>query len=107
MVGTLMSLSLHTIDKDLRREKEEDLRKRNLQVILITQQWVKKVVDRGSIMSYKAICDNCSGNGHINIVDSEGNTQVKQCWTCESNGEIKYEEDFINKLIRNHHHRLQ
>ena len=70
-------------------------------------QWVKKAVDRGSIMSYKAICDNCSGNGHINIVDSEGNTQVKQCWICESDGEIKYEEDFINKLIRNHHHRLQ
>ena len=56
---------------------------------------------------YKTICDNCSGNGHINIVDSEGNTQVKQCWICESDGEIKYEEDFINKLIRNHHHRLQ
>ena len=58
-------------------------------------------------MSYKVICDNCSGNGHINIVDKEGNTQVKQCWICESNGEIKYEEDFINKLINNHSYRLQ
>jgi len=106
MVGTLMCPLLLIIVKVL-NEKEEDLRKRNLQVILITQQWVKKAVDRGSIMSYKAICDNCSGNGHINIVDSEGNTQVKQCWICESDGEIKYEEDFINKLIRDHHHRLQ
>ena len=88
-------------------EKNEALRKRNLQVILITQQWVKKAVDRGSIMSYKAICDNCSGNGHINIVDTKGNTQVKQCWICESEGEIKYEKDFIDKLINNHHHRLQ
>ena len=58
-------------------------------------------------MSYKAICDNCSGNGHINIVNRQGETEVKQCWMCESNGEIKYEEDFINRLIRDHHHRVQ
>ena len=66
-----------------------------------------KGVDLGFIMSYKAICDNCNGNGYINIVDSEGINQVKQCWHCESQGEIKYEKDFINKLIRNHYHRLQ
>ena len=69
-------------------------------------QWVKKVVDQGCIIMYKAICDNCSGNGHINIVNRQGETEVKQCWMCESNGEIKYEEDFINKLIHYHHHRL-
>ena len=70
-------------------------------------QWVKKVVDQGYIIMYKAICDNCSGNGHINIVNRQGETEVKQCWMCESNGEIKYEEDFINRLIRNHNYRLQ
>ena len=56
---------------------------------------------------YKTICDNCSGNGHINITNSQGVTEPKQCWICNSEGEIKYEKDFINKLIINHHHRLQ
>ena len=65
------------------------------------------MVDLGCIIMYKAICDNCSGNGYINIADEEGKIQVKQCWICASNGEIKYEESFINKLIRNHHRRLQ
>jgi len=99
-----MSL-LHLItDKGL-NEKEEDLRNILLEM-LTTRQWVKKAVDRGYTMSYKAICDNCSGNGHINIVDAKGKIQVKQCWICESQGEIKYEEDFINKLIHTHQHRL-
>ena len=71
------------------------------------QQWVKKAVDRGYTMSYKAICDTCSGNGYINITNSEDITESKQCWICKSTGEIKYEEDFINKLIHDHHHRLQ
>ena len=35
------------------------------------------------------ICDNCHGNGHLNMIDNQGLTQVKQCWVCESNGEIK------------------
>ena len=88
-------------------EKEEDQEKRSLQGTLTTLLWVKKVVDRGCIIMYKAICDNCSGNGHINITNSKGITEPKQCWMCNSEGEIKYEEDFVNKLITNHHHRLQ
>ncbi len=66
-------------------------------------------VDLKSIIGYmyKAICDNCKGNGHINITNSKGVTETKQCWMCNSEGEIKYEEDFINKLINDHHHRLQ
>ena len=55
-------------------------------------------------------CDNCHGNGYLNVIDNQNLTQVKQCWVCESEGEIKnYDqaEDFINKLITNHHHRLQ
>ena len=56
---------------------------------------------------YKAICDNCSGNGYINITNNKGATESKQCWVCESEGEIKYEENFINKLITSHNHRLQ
>ena len=88
-------------------EKEEDQEKRSLQETLTTLLQVKKVVDRGCTMGYKAICDNCNGNGHINITNSKGVTEPKQCWMCNSEGEIRYEEDFINKLITNHHHRLQ
>jgi len=100
--------SLLTIVKDLEKEKdEEDQEKINLQVTLTTRLWGEKAVDRGYIIMYKAICDNCSGNGHINITNSKGITEPKQCWMCNSEGEIKYEEDFINKFITNHHHRLQ
>ena len=88
-------------------ENEEDQEKRSLQVILTTRLWVKKVVDQGCIMMYKAICDNCNGNGHINITNTQGVAEAKQCWVCGSTGEIKHEEDFINKLINDHHHRLQ
>ena len=56
------------------------------------QPWVKKAVDRGSIMTYKAICDNCNGNGYINITNSKGITDPKQCWICNSEGEITYDE---------------
>ena len=47
---------------------------------------------------YKAICTNCNGNGHIKIVDREGQTEVKQCWTCESEGELTYDEKDITKI---------
>ena len=46
-------------------------------------------------MSYKAICTNCNGNGYINIVDRRGQTEVKQCWTCESEGELNDPNDTI------------
>ena len=100
-----MFLSLLTIVQDV-EENEEDQVKRNLPVILTTLLLVKKAVDLGCIIMYKAICDNCSGNGYINITNNNGITEPKQCWMCASEGEIKYEEDFINKLITNHHHRL-
>ena len=100
--------SLLTIDKGLEKEEEEeDQEKRNLPVTLTMRLQGKKAVDRGYIIMYKAICDNCNGNGHINITNSKGITESKQCWMCNSEGEIKYEEDFINKLINDHHHRLQ
>ena len=55
-------------------------------------QWVKKGVDQGYIMAYKAICDNCNGNGYINITNGKGVTEPKQCWICNSEGEITYDE---------------
>ena len=101
-----MYLSLLIIVAD-EEKKEEDQEKRNLQVTLTMLSQGKKAVDLGCIIMYKAICDNCNGNGHINITNTKGVTEPKQCWVCNSEGEIKYEEDFINKLITNHHHRLQ
>ena len=98
--------SLLIIDRGPRK-KQEDQEKRNLPETLTTRLWVKKAVDQGYIIMYKAICDNCNGNGHINITNSKGVIEPKQCWMCNSEGEIKYEEDFINKLIINHRQRLQ
>ena len=51
----------------------------------------------------KKICDNCKGNGFIRI--ALDNSQVHQCWVCDSEGEV-YEErndliddnPFSNKL---------
>jgi len=37
-------------------------------------------------------CDNCHGNGFLNVVDNQNLTQVKQCWICNSEGEITYDE---------------
>ena len=98
--------SLLTIVKDA-EENEDDQEKTNLQVMLTMRLWEKKAVDQGYIIMYKAICDNCKGNGYINITNSKDITEPKQCWMCNAEGEIKYEEDFINKLINDHHHRLQ
>ena len=49
-------------------------------------------------MSYKASCDNCSGNGYIKITNTEGETEAKQCCTCESKGELTYDEKDITKI---------
>ena len=35
------------------------------------------------------ICNNCGGNGYIRIDTVDGPNQVKQCWVCESEGELK------------------
>ena len=45
----------------------------------------------------KKICDNCHGNGYIRVatgdtsMDFRNNSQVHQCWVCDSEGEF-YEE---------------
>ena len=46
------------------------------------------------------ICDNCHGNGHLNVVDNQNLTQVRQCWVCESEGEIKnYDQVEVDDFI--------
>ena len=99
--------SLLTIVKDPGKEEDEDDQEKVPMTALTMWLWEKKEVDRGCTIMYKAICDNCKGNGYINIANSKGVTEPKQCWMCNSEGEIKYEEDFVNKLITNHRQRLQ
>ena len=99
--------SLPIIVKDLGKEEDEDDQEKVPMIVLTMWLWVKKAVDRGCTIMYKAICDNCKGNGYINITNSKDITEPKQCWMCNAEGEIKYEEDFVNKLITNHRHRLQ
>ena len=74
---------------------------RKLKRIFTTQGWVKKAVDQGFIMGYKAICDNCKGNGYIYVTDTKGTTEPKQCWTCESEGEINWSEAQVDDFIYN------
>ena len=49
-------------------------------------------------MAYKEICNNCKGNGYITI-QVDGKDETKQCWVCESQGEIKYAQAEIDKFI--------
>ena len=88
--------SLLTIDKDA-EENEDDLEKRNSQVILTIVLWGKREEDRGS-MPYKETCSLCKGNGYITIV-VEGKDEIKQCWLCESKGEKEYSQVEVDDLI--------
>ena len=57
-------------------------------------------------MGYKAICNNCKGNGYIYVTDTKGTTEPKQCWVCESNGEIKnYDQAEVDDFIYNVYYR--
>ena len=59
-------------------------------------------------VKYPNPCDNCHGNGYLNVVDNKGLTQVKQCWVCESEGEIrKYDQAEVDDFIYNFYHRKQ
>ena len=50
------------------------------------------------------ICDNCHGNGYLNVVDNQNLTQVKQCWVCESEGGIKnYDQAEVDTFIYDYH----
>ena len=69
------------------------------------QQWAKKAVDQGFIMGYKAICDTCKGNGYIYVTNTKGTTEPKQCWTCESEGEINWSQAQVDDFIHNTYYR--
>ena len=51
-------------------------------------------------VKHTKICDNCRGNGYLNVVDNDSLTQVKQCWVCESEGEVKsYDQSEVDTFI--------
>ena len=57
-------------------------------------------------VKHTKISDNCSGNGYINVVDNQGQTNVHQCWVCESQGEIKnYVQSEVDDFIYNFYYR--
>jgi len=49
-------------------------------------------------MPYKEICNLCKGNGYITI-EVDGKDEIKQCWLCESQGEIMWSQAAVDKLI--------
>ncbi len=54
----------------------------------------------------KVICDTCHGNGYIRVAtgdtsqDFRKNSEVHQCWDCDSEGEF-YETISTNSTINN------
>ena len=56
-------------------------------------------------MSYKAICDTCKGNGYIYVTNTKGTTESKQCWMCESEGEISWSQAQVDDFIYNTYYR--
>ena len=51
-------------------------------------------------IKHTKICDNCKGNGYIRIDTVDGPNQIKQCWVCESEGELKkYVQSDVDNFI--------
>ena len=59
------------------------------------------------IAEHKCICPTCDGNGYIRIAagdtskDFRDNSQVHQCWDCDSEGE--FYEEIVDDLIDDSH----
>ena len=59
-----------------------------------------------NLKKVKLICNICRGNGYIRIAtgdtskDFRDNSQVHQCWDCESSGELTIEEPTIEELAK-------
>ena len=51
-------------------------------------------------IKHTKICDNCHGNGYLNVVDNQNQKQLKQCWVCESEGEtMNYDQAEVDTFI--------
>ena len=46
------------------------------------------------------ICNNCGGNGYVKIDTNEEKNAIKQCWICQSEGELKkYVQKDVDRFI--------
>ena len=56
------------------------------------------------IAEHKCICPTCDGNGYIRVAtgdtskDFRDNSQVHQCWDCDSSGELEIVEPTFEEL---------
>ena len=41
------------------------------------------------------ICETCRGNGYIKIIHDNNETNIHQCWDCESQGEFYVDESEV------------
>ena len=80
-----------------RKEEKEELKEENIKEdITVEDQELK--YNQPKPKSF--ICDNCKGNGYIKIDTIHGKDQIKQCWVCGSEGEIKkYVQADVDKFI--------
>ena len=47
---------------------------------------------------HSAICPDCNGNGYVKIIHDNNETNVHQCWTCESQGELYVDESEVTEF---------
>ena len=52
-------------------------------------------MEKSKKVRHRAICPTCKGNGFIKIVDNYKETNIHQCWDCESQGEFYVDESEI------------
>ena len=43
-------------------------------------------------------CNNCGGNGYIKVDTVNKKDDIKQCWVCKSQGEVK---EYVQKDVDN------
>ena len=67
---------------------------------------VKNGEENGHILSIQEpkrdsrICNNCGGNGYVKIDTNEEKNAIKQCWICQSEGELKkYVQKDVDRFI--------
>ena len=62
----------------------------------------ESMAENGPISStptkHTSICPRCKGNGYVRIDTVDGPDQVKQCWVCGSEGELK---KYVQKDVDN------
>ncbi len=78
-----------------KEEKDEQKEENIKEDITVQAQETLKVP-----MPVREICSNCKGNGYIRIDTIHGKNQTKQCWVCDSEGELKkYVQADVDQFI--------